>query len=42
MFARSVRQAASRRHPVIFLLALVWLAVTTLPFLFVVVTSLKS
>ncbi|KAB1594820.1 ABC transporter permease [Burkholderia cepacia] len=42
MFARSVRQAASRRHPVIFLLALIWLAVTTLPFLFVVVTSLKS
>ncbi|AOI80501.1 carbohydrate ABC transporter permease [Burkholderia sp. NRF60-BP8] len=42
MFARSARQAASRRHPAIFLLALVWLAVTTLPFLFVVVTSLKS
>ncbi|KGC06794.1 MULTISPECIES: carbohydrate ABC transporter permease [Burkholderia] len=42
MFARSARQAASRRHPAIFLLALIWLAVTTLPFLFVVVTSLKS
>lgn len=42
MFARRLPDNALAKRGVSYLLALVWLAVTTLPFLFVIVTSLKS
>ena len=42
MAASITREAALAKRGVSYFLALVWLAVTTLPFLFVIVTSLKS
>jgi raffinose/stachyose/melibiose transport system permease protein len=42
MFVRRLPDNALAKRGVSYLLALVWLAVTTLPFLFVIVTSLKS
>ena len=42
MTAPTIREWALAKRGVSYCLALVWLAVTTLPFLFVIVTSLKS
>jgi raffinose/stachyose/melibiose transport system permease protein len=42
MIAPAIREWALAKRGVSYCLALVWLAVTTLPFLFVIVTSLKS
>ncbi|MGG1947397.1 carbohydrate ABC transporter permease [Trinickia sp. NRRL B-1857] len=42
MIALRIRETALGKRGVSYFLALVWLAVTTLPFLFVIVTSLKS
>jgi len=42
MIAPAIREMRLAKRGVSYMLALVWLAVTTLPFLFVIVTSLKS
>jgi raffinose/stachyose/melibiose transport system permease protein len=42
MIALRIREHALAKRGVSYVLALVWLAVTTLPFLFIVVTSFKS
>lgn len=42
MIALRIREQALAKRGVSYVLALVWLAVTTLPFLFIIVTSFKS
>lgn len=42
MSARTIREKTLTRRGLLYLLAMLWLAVTTLPFVFVIVTSLKS
>jgi len=42
MIALRIREHALAKRGVSYMLALVWLAVTTLPFLFIIVTSFKS